>query len=126
MRSWGIAVFVFTVSAAPMHAQSIDAGEASFKKCTPCHSVGEGAANKVGPALNGLEGRRAGTVEGYSYTDANKNADIVWSAATFKDYIQDPRAKMPGTKMFFPGIKNEKEIGDLWAYMAQFKADGKK
>jgi cytochrome c len=60
----------------------------------------------------------------YSYSEANKNSDIVWSEATFREYIQDPRAKISGTKMFFPGIKNEKEIGDLWAYLKQFKADG--
>ena len=62
----------------------------------------------------------------YSYSDANKKADITWSEATFKDYIQNPMAKVPGTKMAFAGIKNEKEIGDLWAYLKQFKADGSK
>jgi cytochrome c len=105
-------------------AQDVAAGEQSFKKCLPCHAVGEDARNKVGPQLNGIAGRHSGTTEGYSYTDANKNSGIVWSEATFKEYIQDPRAKVPGTKMFFPGIKNEKEIGDLWAYLKQFKADG--
>src|SRR6266498_900875 len=109
MRKWAIAVLALAASATTLHAQSIDAGENSFKKCVACHSIGEGATNKIGPALNGLEGRRSGTIEGYSYTDANKNADIVWSAATFKEYIQDPRAKIPGTKMLYPGIKNEKE-----------------
>jgi len=121
-----IAALALVVSAPTVHAQNIDAGETSFKKCVACHAIGEGAANKIGPALNGLEGRRAGTIEGYSYTDANKSADIVWNAASFKEYIQDPRAKIPGTKMLFPGVKNEKEIGDLWAYLAQFKPDGKK
>ena len=76
--------------------------------------------------LNGLEGRKSGTIEGYTYTDANKNSGIVWSEATFKEYIADPRAKIPGTKMVFAGIKNEKEAADLWAYMAQFGPDGKK
>ena len=76
--------------------------------------------------LNGLDGRKSGTVADYSYSDANKKADITWSEATFKDYIQNPMAKVPGTKMAFAGIKNEKEIGDLWAYLKQFKADGSK
>ncbi len=76
--------------------------------------------------MNGLEGRKSGTMADYSYSEANKKAEIVWSAATFKDYIQNPMAKVPGTKMAFAGIKNEKEIGDLWAYLAQFKADGAK
>jgi len=107
-------------------AQDISAGENSFKKCLPCHAVGEGAKNKVGPVLNGLEGRKAGTVEGFSYSDANKNSGITWDEATFKDYIKDPRAKIPGTKMIFAGIKNEKEQTDLWAYLRQFGPDGKK
>jgi cytochrome c len=107
-------------------AQDLAAGEQSFRKCSPCHSVGEDARNKVGPVLNGLDGRKSGTVPEYSYSEANKKADITWSEATFKDYIQNPMAKVPGTKMAFAGIKNEKEIGDLWAYLKQFKADGTK
>jgi len=107
-------------------AQDVAAGEQSFKKCFPCHSIGEGAKNKVGPELNGLDGRHSGTAPGYNYSDANKSSGIVWSEATFKEYIKDPRAKIPGTKMIFPGIKNDKEIGDLWAYLKQFGPDGKK
>jgi cytochrome c len=107
-------------------AQDVAAGEQSFKKCLPCHSIGEGAKNKVGPELNGLDGRHSGTAEGYSYSDANKNSGITWNKDVFLEYIKDPRAKIPGTKMIFPGIKNEKEAGDLWAYLASFKADGTK
>jgi cytochrome c len=107
-------------------AQDLAAGEQSFRKCSPCHSVGEDARNKVGPQLNGLDGRKSGTAADYSYSDANKKAEITWGEATFKDYIQNPMAKVPGTKMAFAGIKNEKEIGDLWAYLKQFKADGSK
>ena len=106
------------------NAQDLAAGEQSFKKCLPCHAVGEDARNKVGPLLNGLEGRRSGTIEGFSYTEANKNAAITWNEESFKDYIKDPRAKIPGTKMIFAGIKNEKEQTDLWAYMRQFGPDG--
>jgi cytochrome c len=107
-------------------AQDVAAGEQSFKKCLPCHSVGEGAKNKVGPLLNGLDGRHSGKVEGFSYSEANKNSGIVWGKDAFLEYIRDPRAKIPGTKMIFPGIKNQKEAGDLWAYLAQFGPDGKK
>jgi cytochrome c len=125
-----IAGIVFGLAVAAMaqtaQAQDVAAGEQSFKKCFPCHSVGEGAKNKVGPELNGLDGRNSGSAAGFSYSDANKNSGIVWSEATFKDYIKDPRAKIPGTKMIFPGIKNEKEAGDLWAYLKQFGPDGKK
>jgi len=107
-------------------AQDVAAGETSFKKCLPCHAVGENAKNKVGPLLNGLDGRKSGTIEGFTYTEANRNSGIVWNAETFKEYIRDPRAKIPGTKMVFAGIKNEKEAADLWAYLAQFGPDGKK
>jgi cytochrome c len=105
-------------------AQDVQKGENSFKKCLPCHSVGPDAKNKIGPELNGLDGRKAGTVPNYSYSDANKNSGLTWGEATFKEYIKDPRAKIPGTKMTFPGIKNEQEINDLWAYLKQFDASG--
>ena len=106
-------------------AQDVAAGKTSFNKCLACHAVGEGAKNKVGPVLNGLQGRKSGTVEGYSYTEANKNSGITWDEATFKDYIKDPKAKIPGTKMVFAGIKNEQEASDLWAFLAQYDKDGK-
>jgi len=107
-------------------AQDLAAGEQSFKKCLPCHSVGPGAKNKVGPELNGLDGRTAGTAADYSYSDANKNSGITWNKEVCEEYIADPRAKIPGTKMIFPGIKNDKERDNLWAYLSQFKADGDK
>ncbi|WP_398483744.1 c-type cytochrome [Tardiphaga sp.] len=106
-------------------AQDVAAGKSSFNKCLACHAVGENAKNKVGPELNGLNGRKAGAAAGYSYSDANKNSGLTWDEATFKDYIKDPKAKIPGTKMAFAGIKKESEINDLWAFLAQFGADGK-
>jgi cytochrome c len=107
-------------------AQDVAAGEASFKKCLACHSIGDGAKNKVGPVLNGLDGRHSGSVEGYSYSDANKNSGITWSKDQFLEYIKDPKAKIPGTKMAFAGIKNETEANNLWAYISSFDKDGKK
>src|SRR6195952_3323119 len=104
-------------------AQDAAAGEKSFNKCRACHQVGETAKNTVGPVLNGLFGRKSGTIEGYSYSDANKNSGITWNDQTFAEYITDPRSKIPNTKMIFPGIKNEKERGDLWAYLKQFDKD---
>ena len=106
-------------------AQDVVAGKTSFNKCMACHAIGEGAKNKVGPELNGLDGRHSGTAEGYSYSDANKNSGITWNEAQFKDYIKDPKVKIPGTKMVFAGIKNEKEASDLWAFLAQYDKDGK-
>jgi cytochrome c len=124
MTRWVVAVVVMMASTGAALAQDAAAGENSFKKCGPCHNIGEGAKNKVGPELNGLDGRKSGTAEGYSYSDANKNSGITWDEANFKEYIKDPKAKIPGTKMAFAGIKNPKEVDDLWAYLSQFKADG--
>ena len=106
-------------------AQDAAAGKTSFNKCLACHAVGEGAKNKVGPELNGLDGRKSGTTAGYSYSEANKNSGITWNKEVFLEYIRDPKAKIPGTKMIFAGIKNEKEANDLWAFLAQYSADGK-
>jgi cytochrome c len=106
-------------------AQDADAGKTSFNKCLACHAIGENAKNKVGPVLNGLDGRKSGTVEGYSYSDANKNSGITWNKETFLEYIREPKAKIPGTKMAFAGIKNENEANALWAYISGFDKDGK-
>ena len=107
-------------------AQDAAAGEKSFNKCRACHQVGDTAKNTVGPVLNGLFGRKSGTIEGYSYSDANKNSGITWDEKTFAEYITDPRAKIPGTKMVFAGIKSENEKAALWAYLKQFDAKGEK
>jgi cytochrome c len=126
MKSFGVAAVILAALAQTAQAQDVAAGENSFKKCLPCHAVGEGAKNKVGPELNGLDGRHSGTAADYKYSDANKNSGITWNKDVFLEYIKDPRAKIPGTKMIFPGIKNEKEAGDLWAYLASYDAEGKK
>ena len=118
--------FIAAVTASPLaYAQDVAAGKSSFNKCIACHAIGENAKNKVGPELNGLNGRKSGTAAGYSYSDANKNSGLTWDEATFKDYIKDPKAKIPGTKMAFAGFKKETEVNDLWAFLAQFDADGK-
>jgi cytochrome c len=126
MRILLVAALAFAASAGTAFAQDVEAGESSFKKCLPCHDIGEDARNKVGPVLNGLDGRKSGSVEGFSYSDANKNSGITWGEEAFKDYIKDPRGKIPGTKMIFAGVKNEKEVDNLWAYIKQFGPDGSK
>jgi cytochrome c len=120
-----LAVIASLATASAALAQDAAAGKTSFNKCLPCHSIGDGAKNKVGPELNGLDGRKSGTAEGYSYSDANKNSGITWNEAEFKEYIRDPKAKIPGTKMTFAGIKNDKEVNDLWAFISQYDKDGK-
>ncbi len=120
-----LVIIVSSATASAALAQDAAAGKTSFNKCLACHSIGEDAKNKVGPELNGLDGRKSGTVPDYNYSDANKNSGITWNEAQFKEYIKDPRAKVPGTKMAFAGIKNENEINNLWAYVSQFDKDGK-
>ena len=120
-----LVALAMTATASTAMAQDVAAGKTSFNKCLACHAIGEGAKNKVGPELNGLDGRKSGSAEGYSYSDANKNSGITWNAAQFKDYIKNPKAKVPGTKMAFAGITKESEIDNLWAYVSQFDKDGK-
>jgi cytochrome c len=101
-------------------------GEKVFAKCKICHQIGEGAKNAVGPELNGLIGRHSGTAPGYNYSEANKNSGITWDEANFREYIKNPKAKIPGTKMIFAGLPKESDIDNLLAYLQQFGPDGKK
>ena len=126
MKKLLLAAAVTVASSGLASAQDLTAGATSFKKCLSCHEIGETAKNKVGPQLNGLDGRASGSASGYNYSEANKKSGITWNEASFLDYIKDPRAKIPGTKMIFPGIKNETEAKNLWAHLKQFGADGKK
>lgn len=125
LRSF-LVLALLVVMPSVVHAQDVAAGEKSFNKCRVCHQVGETAKNAVGPPLNGLFGRKSGTMEGFNYTEANKGSGITWDEAVFAEYIKDPKAKIPGTKMAFAGIKNEQEVKDLTAFLKQFGKDGKK
>jgi len=125
MKKFLMLAAIAILSAGTAQAEDLAAGATSFKKCAPCHDVGPTAKNKVGPVLNGLDGRKSGSIAGYSYSDANKGSGITWNEASFLEYIKDPKAKVPGTKMAFAGIKNEDEAKNLWAYLKQYDADGK-
>ena len=124
MRALVLAAAAFAASFGVAKAQDVAAGESVFRQCKACHAIGPGARNLVGPILNGLDGRKSGSIEGYSYSAPNKNSGITWNEASFKEYIQNPTARIRGTKMAFIGVKNEKDINNLWAYLKQFKADG--
>jgi cytochrome c len=117
---------VMSGSIAVASAQDAAAGEKVFLKCKACHQIGEGAKNAVGPVLNGVVGRKAGTYPDYSYSEANKNSGITWDEATLKEYLKNPRGRVPGTKMFFPGLTKEEDIDNVIAYLKQFGPDGKK
>lgn len=110
-------------------AQDAALGETSFAKCKACHAVGPDAKNKVGPHLNGIVGRPAGSAEGYKYSTAmaTKGAEgLVWDEATLAPYLADPRGVVKGTKMAFAGLKKPEEVSNLVAYLATFALDGSK
>lgn len=118
------AAVVLVLLVMPGAALAQDAGAAVFKRCATCHAVGPDAKTKVGPQLNGLAGRKAGSVAGFSYSQANRNAAIVWDEASFVDYIRNPAAKIPGTRKVFAGIASADDAHALWQYLAGFAADG--
>ena len=126
MRGLVTTLAILCVGASGAAAQDAALGEKAFAVCRACHQVGEGAKNSVGPVLNGVIGRSAGTYPGYSYSSANKSSGLTWDEATFREYIRDPKAKVPGTKMTFAGIKDNQKITDLIAFLTQFDAEGKK
>src|SRR5262249_24804647 len=126
MKMVSIAIVALASSAGASVAGDIAAGEKTVKKCMPCHNIGENAKNSIGPIQNGLKRRHTSPNPSHNYSDANKNSGIVWDEATFKEYIKDPKARIPGTKMVFPGIKDEKDAEDLWSFLEQFGPDGKK
>src|SRR5262249_32424181 len=126
MRRATIAALTLAISTGAASAQDVAAGETSFRKCQLCHDVGEGAKNKLGPELDGLNGRKAGGVENFNYSESLKSSRITWTEETFKEVIKDTRGEIPTTTMLLPGVKDDKELGDLWAYLTQFGTDGKK
>jgi cytochrome c len=127
MRTLVIAVTMLATSAGTSLAQDAAGGEQVFKRlCSPCHDIGADAKVKLGPPLNGVEGRKSGTYEGFNYSPANKNSGITWDHDAFAKYIRAPMQEMPGTRMAFVGIKNDKDIADLWAYLQQFGPEGQK
>lgn len=129
MKGLFLAVAVFATSFAGGAAHGQEVGDAEhgatvFKKCAACHKLGPDARNGVGPVLNGIIGRPAGTYPEYKYTEANKNSGVTWEVDTLTEYLRAPRKYIPGTKMPFGGLKNDEDIADLIAYLGRFDADG--
>ena len=117
MRKLVLAVAMIAAMPVAASAGDADAGKAVFGKCKACHQIGEGAKNAVGPNLTGVIGRKAGSAEGFTYSDAMKAVGWSWDEATFKEYITNPKAKVPGNKMVFMGVADETDRDNLFAYL---------
>ena len=98
MKKFFTAAVLIAISTGAALAQDVVRGAIVFKQCQVCHSIGPGAKNKIGPELNGLDGRSAGVVPDFRYSNANRNSGLVWSEANFKEYVKYPRVIVPGTK----------------------------
>lgn len=103
------------------HAGDTVAGKIVFAKCANCHQVGPSARGAFGPQLNAIVGRQAGTSKDFKYSPAMINSRIVWSEASLRAFIKSPDDVVPGNKMRFYGISNEKQLADLIAYLRQFE-----
>jgi cytochrome c len=117
-----VAVAAALLMPAPTAAQEGNAedGAEVFKKCRACHDVGPEAKNKVGPLLNDIVGRKAGTIEAFPYSEANKAAGgkgLAWTEDTLFKYLENPLAFMPGTKMAFAGLKDPQDRKDVIAFL---------
>ena len=115
-----IAVLVLAgATATPGYAQDAEHGKTIFKTCAACHATDH--ANRVGPGLEGIIGRKAGTVPSFSYSDAMKKSGIVWDAKTLDAYLESPQKVVPGNRMPYAGLKNPTDRTDLVAYLATLK-----
>ena len=112
---------VLLISGGTVAAQAADgdaaAGKTVFNVCKACHTIEAGGPNRVGPNLHGIVGRKAGTHDGFAYSDAMKNSGITWDEAKLNEYVKDPKATVPGNKMAFAGIKDDAKRADLIAYL---------
>lgn len=121
----GLIFAAWTISVGGALAADPVAGEKAFAVCKACHQVGETAKNVIGPKLNGVAGRSAGADADFKYSDAMKNSGLTWDDATLAEYLKNPKAKVPGTKMAFAGIKDDAKVADIIAYLHRFGPDGK-
>ena len=126
MRSVMLALLLAGGAALPALAQDAEAGSRDAAVCRACHQIGPGAKNAVGPVLNGVVGRKAGTYPGYAYSEANKSSGLTWDAPTLEKYIASPQSVVPHTKMIFPGIKDPQKVKDVIAFLEQYGPDGEK
>ena len=119
--TWCLIAITFLIAQFPLqaHADPVTDGKAAFAVCSPCHGVT--GANRLGPPLNGVIGRKAGSVAGFNYSPAMKRAGVVWDAPTLEKYIENPQKAMPGNRMPFAGLPDETRRADIAAYLASLQ-----
>ncbi|KAF0097350.1 MAG: cytochrome C [Rhodospirillaceae bacterium] len=119
VRIAAVAMFGVLSSASMAAAQTGDAakGERVFGQCKTCHTVDKGGKNGVGPNLAGVFGRKAGTADGFKFSEAMTGSGIVWDDKALAEYLKDPKGRIPGNKMIFVGIKRQDQLDDLIAYL---------
>jgi cytochrome c len=127
MRGLGVVIVMALLASGsvPAHADGDPAkGEKVFRYCMACHRIGPGAVTLVGPELNGVVGRKAGSIPGYPYSDANKNSGLTWDEATLTKWLHGPRALVPQTRMTFSGLQKDEDVANVIAYLKTFDASG--
>lgn len=123
MRATVVVSFATLVATAGLAAAQEDLvaeGESVFRRCAACHTVGEGATHRVGPHLNDVIGRQAGSLEDYNYSQAMRTAGeegLVWDEDSLEEFLANPRDMIPGTKMVFPGLRQEEQIEAVIAFL---------
>ena len=117
-------IWVFGATQAAIAQGDPEKGERAYRVCRACHQVGDGARNTLqGPALNGIVGRKAGTIDGFEYSQVNKEAGekgLIWTEEKLTDFLKSPATFMPGNKMLFAGVKDDDGQRDIVAYLKQF------
>jgi len=126
VRTAFLVTTLLVADASPVLAQDVAAGEKDFLVCRACHQIGSGAKSAIGPVLNGVVGRKAGTYPGFQYSDANRDSGIVWTPDELDKYLTSPQTVMPHTKMIFPGLNDAQKRKDVIAFLEQFGPDGVK
>ena len=126
LRTTIVATVLLVAATGIARAQDAAAGEKDFVVCRACHQIGPDAKIAVGPVLNGVVGRKAGSYPGFQYSEANRDSGIVWTPEELDKYLESPQTFVPHTKMIFPGLKDPQKRKDVIAYLEQFGADGQK
>lgn len=118
-RFWPAQLAVLWLAIGPALGADAEAGKAVFQRCKVCHNLEAGRHSPLGPNLHGLFGRKAASVEGYKYSEALQNSGIVWDDSSLTRFLRDPKDAVPGNRMAFPGLKDDKQVADLLAYLHQ-------